>query len=83
MRDRRRGTLARRWEANTEMHAGGIRWGGMERIYLAQDGDHWRALVVMVINFGVANTVGTFLRISQNVCGHFQRIQLHGIIYIM
>jgi hypothetical protein len=38
-----------------------VGWGSMDWIYLAQDGDHWKALVTMVMNLEVPLNVGTVL----------------------
>jgi hypothetical protein len=35
---------------NIKMYLGEIKWGAMYWIDLAQDRDHWRALVNMVMN---------------------------------
>jgi hypothetical protein len=43
----------RRWEDNIRMDLREIRWGGRDWIDLAQDRDHWRALVNTVINLRV------------------------------
>jgi hypothetical protein len=32
------------WEDNIKMHLGGIGWGGVDWIHLAEDGDEWRTL---------------------------------------
>jgi hypothetical protein len=42
----------RRWEDNVRMNLE-IGWGGMDWIDLAQDRDHWRALVNTVMNLRV------------------------------
>jgi hypothetical protein len=42
-----------RWVDNIKMYLRDIGWGGMDWIDLAQDKDHWRALVNMVMNFQV------------------------------
>jgi hypothetical protein len=47
------GRPRRRWVDNIKMDLREIRWGGMDWIYLVQDGDHWRVLVNTVINFQV------------------------------
>jgi hypothetical protein len=44
----------RKWEHNIKMNFREIGGGDMEWIYLAQDGDQWRALVNAVMNLGVA-----------------------------
>jgi hypothetical protein len=38
------------WEDNIKIDLRGIGWGGMDWIDLAQDRDHWRILVNMVMN---------------------------------
>jgi hypothetical protein len=42
-----------RWEDNIKVDLREIGWGGMDWIDLAQDRDHWRALVKMVMNLWV------------------------------
>jgi hypothetical protein len=42
-----------RWEDNIRMDLREIGWGGMDWIDLAQDRDHWRALVNTVMNLRV------------------------------
>jgi hypothetical protein len=46
-------------------------WDGMELMYLAQDGDQWRALVNTVMNNGVPKNAGKFL--SSCTIGSFSR----------
>jgi hypothetical protein len=43
------GRPRRRWEDNIKMDRREIRWSGMDWISEAQDRDHWRALVNMVM----------------------------------
>jgi hypothetical protein len=43
----------RRWVDNSKMNLGGIEWDSMDWIDLAQDKDHWRALVNTVMNLRV------------------------------
>jgi hypothetical protein len=47
------GRPRRRWKDNIRMDLKRIRWGGMDWIDLAQDRDHWRALVNTVMNLRV------------------------------
>jgi hypothetical protein len=47
------GRPRRRGEDNIKMDLREIGWGGMDCIDLAQDGDHWRALVNTVMNLRV------------------------------
>jgi hypothetical protein len=42
-----------RWEDNIRMDLREIGWGGMDWIDLAQDRDHWRALVNTLMNLRV------------------------------
>jgi hypothetical protein len=46
------GRQKRRWMDNIKMNLREIGWDGMNWIDLAQDGDQWKALVNMVMNFG-------------------------------
>jgi hypothetical protein len=43
----------RRWEGGVKMDLGETGWGDVEWIHLAQDRDHWRALVNAVMNLRV------------------------------
>jgi hypothetical protein len=47
------GRPRRRWVDNTEIDFREIGWDGMDWIELAQDMDHWRALVNTVMKFEV------------------------------
>jgi hypothetical protein len=47
------GRPRRRWVDNIKIDLREIGWDGMDLIDLAQDRDHWRALVNTVINLGV------------------------------
>jgi hypothetical protein len=49
--DRKRplGRRRHRWEDNVRMDLRGAGWGGMDWIYLAWDGDQWRAVLKRVI----------------------------------
>jgi hypothetical protein len=42
-----------RWENNNKMNLREIGWGDIDWVDLAQDRDHWGALVNMVINLRV------------------------------
>jgi hypothetical protein len=44
------GRIRRRWVDNIEIDLREIGWDGMDWIYVAQDGDQWRALVNTVMN---------------------------------
>jgi hypothetical protein len=52
------GRPRRRWVDNNKMDLREIEWGGMDWIDLAQNRDHWRALVNTVMNFQVPLNVG-------------------------
>jgi hypothetical protein len=47
------GKPRRRWEDNIIMDLREIGWGGMDWTDLAEDRDHWRALLNSVMNFRV------------------------------
>jgi hypothetical protein len=47
------GRPRRRWEDGIKIDLGEIGWGGVEWIHLAQDRDHWRALVNAMMNLRV------------------------------
>jgi hypothetical protein len=47
------GRPRRRWENNIKRNLRGIGWDGMDWIALAQDRDHWRALVNTVTKIRV------------------------------
>jgi hypothetical protein len=66
------------WVDNIKMDLGEIGWGGMDWIDLAQDRDHWRALVNTVINFRVPLSAGKFLN-SCTIGGFSRRAQLHEV----
>jgi hypothetical protein len=42
-----------RWEDGMKMDLREIGWGDVEWIHLAQDRDHWRAVVIAVMNLQV------------------------------
>jgi hypothetical protein len=52
-RKRPLGRPRRRWKDNIKMDLRRIGWGGKDWIDLAQDRNHWKALVNTVINLGV------------------------------
>jgi hypothetical protein len=47
------GRPRRRWEDNIKTNLGEREWEGMDWMYLAQDRDHWWALVNAVMNLQV------------------------------
>jgi hypothetical protein len=63
---------------NIEMDLGETRWGRMDWIDLAQDRDHWRALVNAVMNLWVPLNVGKFL-CSCTTGGFSRSAQLHEV----
>jgi hypothetical protein len=48
------GRPRRKWLDNIKMDLREIRWAGMDWTDVAQDGDHWRALVNTVMNLRVS-----------------------------
>jgi hypothetical protein len=57
---RQLGRHRRRWEDNIKIDLREIGWGRMDWFHLAQDRDHWRALVNMVMNFLVPYNFAIF-----------------------
>jgi hypothetical protein len=55
------GRPRRRWVDNIEMDVRDIEWDGIYSVDLAQDRDHWRALVNAVMNLRVLYNAGNFL----------------------
>jgi hypothetical protein len=47
------GRPRRRWEDDIEIDLREIEWGAVDWIHLAQDRDHWRALVNTAMNVEV------------------------------
>jgi hypothetical protein len=47
------GRTRHRWENNIRIDLGEVGCGGMHCIHLAQDRDHWRALVNTVMNLRI------------------------------
>jgi hypothetical protein len=47
------GGSRRRWMDNIKLDIREMGWCGMSWIYLAQNTDHWRTLVITVMNFPV------------------------------
>jgi hypothetical protein len=47
------GRSRRMWEDNIRRVHGGIGWGGIDWVHLAQDRDQWRALVKTIMNIRV------------------------------
>jgi hypothetical protein len=45
-----------RWEDNTKIDLREVRWGYMDLIHLAQDGDQWSSLVNTVMKFRLHKT---------------------------
>jgi hypothetical protein len=50
---RPQGRPRHRWVDNNKMDLREIEWDGTDWIYLAQDRDHWRALVNTAMNFRI------------------------------
>jgi hypothetical protein len=55
------GRTRRRWEDNIKMEFMEIGWEGVDRMYLAEDMDRWRALVNTAVNLWVPKKAGNFL----------------------
>jgi hypothetical protein len=61
---------------NIKIHHREIGWDGMDWIDLAEDKDHWRALVNTVMNIFVPKNTGKLLS-SCRIGGSSRRAQLH------
>jgi hypothetical protein len=72
------GRPRRRWEDNIKMDLRAIGRGYTDWIDLAQDRDHWRALVNTVMSLRVLQNVGKFLSSCATV-GFSRRAQLYGV----
>jgi hypothetical protein len=68
------GRPRRRWVDNIKIDPKEIGWSDKDWIYLAQDGDKWKALVNTVLKFRVPQYVGKFLR-SCIISGFSRRAQ--------
>jgi hypothetical protein len=55
------GRPRRRWTDNIKMDLREIGWDGVDLVNLAQDRDHWSALVNTVMNLRIAYNSGKFL----------------------
>jgi hypothetical protein len=55
------GRPRRRWVDNIKMDTEEIGWGGVDWIRLAEDGNHWRAVVNTLMNFRVPQNPGKLL----------------------
>jgi hypothetical protein len=70
------GRPRRRWVDNIKMDLSDVGWDSMDWIDMAQDRDHWRAIVNTVMNLRVLLNAGKFLSGCTN--GSFsRRAQLH------
>jgi hypothetical protein len=69
------GRPRRRWVDNIKMDLREIEWDGMDWVDLAQDRDHWRALVNTVMNLRVPYNAGKFLS-GCTIGGFSRRAQL-------
>jgi hypothetical protein len=49
------------WVDNIKIDLSEMEWDGVDWIDLAQDGNHWRALVSNVMNYRVPENAGKFL----------------------
>jgi hypothetical protein len=70
------GRPRRTWVDNIKLDLREIGWDGVDRIDLAQDRDHWRALVNTVKNLRVPYKAGKFLS-SCTTGGFARRVRLH------
>jgi hypothetical protein len=66
------------WNVTKVLAHGGV---GVDWIYLAQDRDHWRALVNTVMNIRIPQHVGKFLN-SRATGGFSRRTQLTGVHWL-
>jgi hypothetical protein len=57
------GRPGRRWEEGIILKRT-LEWEGADRIYLADDGDRWQALVNAVMNVGVPQNTGNCMTVD-------------------
>jgi hypothetical protein len=60
-----------RWEDNNKMNFGGLGWGGIDWVDLAQNRDQWTVLVNTIMNLRGYKLLGQFL--SSCVTDSFSR----------
>jgi len=72
------GRPRRRWEDNIKMNLQKVGGGCGDWIELAQDRDRWRALVSMVMNFGVPKKRG-ISRLAAETGSSSRRTLFHGV----
>jgi hypothetical protein len=70
------GRPRRRWVDNIKIDLREKGWDGMDWIDLAQDRDHWRALVNTVMNLRVPQNAGKFMS-NCTIGGFSRRAQYH------
>jgi hypothetical protein len=68
----------RRWVNNIKEELSEIGWCVMDWIDLAHDRDHWRALVITIMNLRVSQNAGNFSN-SCTTGGFSSRAQLHEV----
>jgi hypothetical protein len=68
----------RRCVDNIKMDLREVGWCGVDWIYVAQDGDQWRAFVNAVMNHRVPQIAGKFLS-NCTVGGFSRRAQFHEV----
>jgi hypothetical protein len=66
----------RKWVDDIKMDLREIEWDGIDWINVAQDRDHWRVLVRMVMNLHVPENAGKFWS-SCTIGGFSRRARLH------
>jgi hypothetical protein len=74
------GRPRRRWEDNIGVDLGEIVWEHVDWFHVAQDRDHWRALVNTVMNFWLPQKAGNYLTSSATV-SFSRRTLLYEISY--
>jgi hypothetical protein len=72
------GSPRRTWLDHIKLDLREIGWDDMDWIDLAQDWDHWRALLNTIINLRVPKSIAIFLN-SCTTGGFSRRAQLHEV----